>query len=43
MTGKQIVQGCYAVAWVGVEPTTLDLQGRTLSTEQWRLVVVKNA
>ena len=33
MTGKQLAQGCYAVAWLGVEPTTLELQGRTLSTE----------
>ena len=34
MTGKQPVQGCYAVAWVGVEPTTFELQGKpTLSTE----------
>ena len=36
MTGKQLVQGCYAVAWVGVEPTTFELQGRTLSTEPRR-------
>ena len=33
MTGKQLVQGCYAVAWAGVEPTTFELQGRTLSSE----------
>ena len=33
MTGKQLVQGCYAVAWVEVEPTMLELQGRTLYTE----------
>ena len=32
MTGKQLVQGCYAVAWVEVEPTTSELQGRTLFT-----------
>ena len=33
MTGKQLVQGCNAVAWVGVEPTTFELQCGTLSTE----------
>ena len=33
MTGKQLVQGYYAVAWVGVEPTTFDMQGKTLSTD----------
>ena len=33
MTGMQLVQGCYAEAWVGVEPQTFELQGRTLSTE----------
>ena len=33
MTCKQLVQGCYAVAWEGVEPTTFELQCRTLSTE----------
>ena len=38
MTGKQLVQGCYAVAWGGVEPTTFELQGRTLSTEPRRPV-----
>ena len=36
MTGKQLVQGCYAVAWAGVEPTTFELQGRILSTEPRR-------
>ena len=30
MTGKQLVQCCYAVAWVGVEPTTFELQDRTI-------------
>ena len=29
MTGKRLVQGCYAVAWAGVEPTAFELQGRT--------------
>ena len=38
MTGKQLVQGRYAVAWVGVEPTTFELQGTTLSTEPRRPV-----
>ena len=37
MAGKQIVQGCYAVAWVVVgslplSRTSFELQGRTLST-----------
>ena len=36
MTGKQLVQGCYAVACVGVELKTFELQGRTLSTEPRR-------
>lgn len=34
ITGKQLVQDCYAMAWVGVEPTTFVLQGIHLSTEQ---------
>ena len=34
--GKHLVQGCYAVAWVGAEPTTCELQGKTLSTEPRR-------
>ena len=38
--GKQLVQGCYAAAWVGVEPTTFQLQGRALSTEP-RLVTAR--
>ena len=38
VTGKQLVKGCYAVAWVGAEPTTFKLQGRTLFTEPWRPV-----
>ena len=25
MSGKQLVQGCYAMAWVGVEPPTFVL------------------
>ena len=33
MIGKQLVQGCYTAARVGVEPTTIELQGRSLSTE----------
>ena len=33
MTDKQLVQGCYAVASVGVEPTTFELQVMTLSTD----------
>ena len=32
VTGKQLAYGCYAVAWVGVEPTTIELQGSALST-----------
>ena len=41
MTGKQLVQqGCYAVAWVGIEPTTFELQGRTLSIDPRRPVNV---
>ena len=28
MSGKQLVQGFYAIAWVGVQPTTYMLQGR---------------
>ena len=36
VTGKQLIQGCYAVARVGVEPIAFELQGRTLSTEQRR-------
>ena len=43
MTGKQLVQGCYAVTWVGVEPTTFELQGRSLSTEPRRPVNVGQA
>ena len=39
MTGKQLVHGCYAVVWVGVEPTTSELQGTTLSTEPRRHAV----
>ena len=38
MAGKQLVQGCYEVAWVGVEPSTFESQGRTLSTEPRRPV-----
>ena len=31
MTGKQLIQGCYyAVALMGVEPTTFELQDKTL-------------
>ena len=37
MTGKQLRQGCYPVARVVVEPTTL--QGRTLFTEPQRSAV----
>ena len=33
MTGKRLVQGCCAVSWVGFEPKTLELQGRTRSPE----------
>ena len=36
MTGKQHVQGCYTVAWLGVKPTTFELQGITLSPEPRR-------
>ena len=36
LTCKQLVQGCYAIVWMGVEPTTFELQGRTLSTEPQR-------
>ena len=43
IAGKQLVQGCYAMAWEGVEPTTFGLQGRTLSTEPWRPVMVSNS
>ena len=32
VTDKQLVQGCYVVASVGVESTSFELQGRTLST-----------
>ena len=34
---KQLVQGCYALAWVGVEPITFMLQDRTLSSGPRRL------
>ena len=36
MPGKQLVRGCYAVAWVGVEPTTSELHGIILYTEPRR-------
>ena len=36
MTGKRLVQGCYAVTWVGVEPTTCESQGRTHTIEPGR-------
>ena len=39
MTGKQLVQGCYVVAWVGIEATTFKLLGRTRSTEPRHPVV----
>ena len=39
MRSKQLVQGCYVVAWMGVElAITFELQGRTLTGER-RLIV----
>ena len=29
----QLIQGCYVVPWVGVEPTNFEFQDRTLSNE----------
>ena len=40
MTGKQLVQGCYAATRVGVKPTTFELQGSTFSTESVPLHIV---
>ena len=33
ITVKELVQACYALAWVGDEPTTLEPQGTILFTE----------
>ena len=33
MTGKQLIQGCSAVALVGVERTAFEIRSKTFSTE----------
>ena len=38
MTCKQLAQGCYGVSRVGVQPTTFELQCRTVSIEPRRPV-----